>query len=74
MEEGFFSDERITDVELISFDETEDMLIDREALQVDLSAQGVVDVAVDPRAMFVLEPRDTNMPVCIVAARRKTPL
>jgi len=48
------------------------VLVDREALQVDLLAKGVVDVAIDPRATFVLEARDKNMPVCIVAARRKT--
>jgi len=72
MEEGYFSDEGITDVELISFDESKEALIDRELHQVNLLAEGVVDVAIDPRATFVLEAKDKNRPVCIVAARRKT--
>ena len=72
MEEGYFSDEGITDVELISFDESKEVLIDREIHQVNLLAEGVVDVAIDPRATFVLEAKDKNRPVCIVAARRTT--
>ena len=72
MEKGFFEEEGLTDVELISFDEETDQLIDREELQVDLVAQGVVDVAIDPRATFVLEAKEQKRPVCVVAARRLT--
>lgn len=72
MDQGFFSDEGFTDVELISFDETTDELVDREELQVNLLAEGVADVAIDPRATFVLGARDQKRPVRIVAARRKT--
>jgi ABC-type nitrate/sulfonate/bicarbonate transport system substrate-binding protein len=72
MEKGFFAEEGLTDVELISFDEETDELIDREALQVDLVAQGIVDVAIDPRATFVLEAKEQKRPVCVVAARRLT--
>jgi len=71
MEEGFFADEGLADVELITFDEAASELLDREALQVDLLARGVVDVAIDPRTTFVLEARDQGRAVCIVAARRK---
>lgn len=72
MEKGFFSNEGLTDVELISFDASQDKLMDREELQVGLLADGVVDVAIDPRATFVLGARDQKKPVCIVAARRRS--
>ena len=71
MEEGFFADEGLTDVELITFDETESELLDREAIQVALLTEGTVDIGIDPRTTFVLEARDKGEPVCIVAARRK---
>lgn len=71
MEEGFFAREGLTDVELISFDEGSKELLDREAAQVDLLAEGMVDIAIDPRTTFVLEARAEKRPVCIVAARRK---
>jgi ABC-type nitrate/sulfonate/bicarbonate transport system substrate-binding protein len=71
MEEEFFADEGLTDMELITFDETESELLDREATQVALLAEGIVDIGIDPRTTFVLEARDKGAPVCIVAARRK---
>src|SRR5688572_13724984 len=71
MEEGYFSDEGFTDVELIAFEEDAGELLDREDLQIDLLAQGVVDIAIDPRASLVLEAKNQKKPICIVAARRK---
>jgi ABC-type nitrate/sulfonate/bicarbonate transport system substrate-binding protein len=72
MEEGFFAHEGITDIELITFPEDDHgELLDREAVQVELLARGVVDIGIDPRATFVLEARDQGKPVTIVAARRK---
>ena len=71
IDEGFFAAEGITDVELIAFPETESQLLDREAMQVELLAEGDVDIAIDPRTTFVLEARDKDRPVCIVAARRR---
>ncbi len=71
MERGFFAEEGIPDVELITFPEASGTLLDREAMQLDLLARGVVDVGVDPRTTFVLEARDQGKPACIVAARRK---
>lgn len=72
MEKGFFADEGIADIELISFDASQDALMDREDLQVGLLARGVVDVAIDPRTTFVLQAREQKKPVCIVAARRRS--
>ncbi len=72
MEEGFFRDEGITDIEVISFWEETGALVDREKYQVDLLAQGTVDIGIDPRTTFVLEASDAGRPVCIIAARRKT--
>lgn len=71
IDQGFFVDEGITDVELITFPGDSDELLDREATQVRLIAEGVVDVGIDPRTTFVLEAKDQGRPVCIVAARRK---
>lgn len=71
MEEGYFGAEGLSEVELIAFPESAGELLDREAVQVELLAQGVVDIAIDPRATFVLEARDKDRPVSIVAARRK---
>ena len=71
MEEGFFAEEGLTDIELMTFAGTPGELVDREVDQVDLLAEGVVDIAIDPRTTFVLEARDKGRPVCIVAARRK---
>jgi ABC-type nitrate/sulfonate/bicarbonate transport system substrate-binding protein len=71
MEEGFFAEEGLGDVELIAFEETAGELLDREAVQIDLLARGVVDIAIDPRASLVLEAAHEKKPVCIVAARRK---
>lgn len=72
MEEGFFASEGITDVELITFPEDgHGELLDREAVQVELLASGVVDIGIDPRTTFVLEAKDQGKPVSIVAARRK---
>jgi ABC-type nitrate/sulfonate/bicarbonate transport system substrate-binding protein len=71
IDQGFFADEGIPDVELVTFPESSGTLLDREAFQVDLIARGVVDVGVDPRTTFVLEGKDQGKPVCIVAARRK---
>lgn len=72
MEQGFFSEEELADVELLTFDQNEQTeLLDREAIQVDLLARGIVDVAIDPRTTFVLEAKDQGKPVCIVGARRK---
>src|SRR5439155_13798626 len=50
MEEGFFRDEGITDLEVISFWEETGALVDREKYQVDLLAEGTVDIGIDPRA------------------------
>ena len=72
MEEGFFATEGLTDVELVTSEDTSDELLDREARQVELIAEGVVDIGIDPRTTFVLEAKDQGNPVCIVAARRKT--
>jgi len=72
MEEGYFADEGLTDVELIAFEESSGELLDREAVQIDLLAEGIVDIAIDPRTTFVLEARDQRKPVWIVAARRKS--
>jgi len=71
MEEGFFAREGLTDVEIISFPEEQGELLDREAMQVDLLARGVVDIGIDPRTTFVLEANAEGKPVAIVAARRK---
>jgi NitT/TauT family transport system substrate-binding protein len=72
MEQGFFAEEGLSDVELVTFDENEQTeLLDREAIQVDLLARGIVDVAIDPRTTFLLEAKDQGQPVCIVAARRR---
>lgn len=70
MEEGFFAQEGLTDVELISF-AGEAVLLDREAAQVDLLAKGIVDIGIDPRTTFVVEGKNAAEPVCIIAARRK---
>lgn len=72
MEEGFFAEEGLTDLEVIAFPEEDTAeLLDREVVQVDLLAKGIVDIAIDPRTTFVLEARDRGQPTCIVAARRK---
>ena len=72
MGQGFFAEEGLSDVELVTFDENEQTkLLDREAIQVDLLARGLVDVAIDPRTTFLLEAKDQGQPVCIVAARRR---
>jgi ABC-type nitrate/sulfonate/bicarbonate transport system substrate-binding protein len=71
MEESYLAEEGLSDVELIAFPESSGELLDREAVQVELLAQGVVDIAIDPRATFVVEAKDKNQPVVIVAARRK---
>jgi ABC-type nitrate/sulfonate/bicarbonate transport system substrate-binding protein len=71
MEEGYFAAEGLAEVELIAFPESSGELLDREAVQVELLAQGIVDIAIDPRSTFVLEAKDKNQPVAIVAARRK---
>jgi ABC-type nitrate/sulfonate/bicarbonate transport system substrate-binding protein len=72
MEEGFFRDEGITDLEVISFWEETGALVDREQCQVDLLAEGTVDMGIDPRTTFVLEAAQAGRPVSIIAARRKT--
>ena len=71
MEEGYFAEEGLTDVELITFDEESSELLDREAVQADLLAEGAVDIGIDPRTTFILEANNQKKPVCIVAARRK---
>jgi ABC-type nitrate/sulfonate/bicarbonate transport system substrate-binding protein len=71
IEQGFFAEEGLSDVELVTFPEDSGALLDREAYQVDLIARGVVDVGIDPRTTFLLEAKDQGKPVCIVAARRK---
>ena len=68
---GYFADEGLDDVELITFPEDTGELLDREAMQVNLIAEGTVDIGIDPRTTFVLEAKDQKRPVCIVAARRK---
>lgn len=73
MHEGFFADEGLTDVELITFpEESTEVLVEREAAQVDLIARGAVDIGIDPRTTFLLQAKDQGKPVCIVAARRKS--
>ena len=47
MEEGFFRDEGITDIEVVSFWEETGKLADRERVQVDLLASGAVDIGID---------------------------
>jgi len=71
LEEGFFAREGLADVELMTFDESSDGSPDREVFQMDLLSEGIVDVAIDPLTRLVLEARDKNRAVCIVAARRK---
>lgn len=71
MDLGYFATEGLPDVELIAFPENEGELVEREAAQVDLLARGIVDVGIDPRTTFVLEAKDQEKPVCVVAARRK---
>ncbi len=71
MDQGFFADEGITDVELITFSGDSDALLDREATQVGLIADGAVDIGIDPRTTFLLEAKDQGRPASIVAARRK---
>jgi ABC-type nitrate/sulfonate/bicarbonate transport system substrate-binding protein len=71
IDQGFFADEGIADVELITFTGDSDTLLDREATQVGLIADGAVDIGIDPRTTFVLEAKDQGRPACIVAARRK---
>lgn len=71
MERGFLAAEGFSDVELITFPGSGDELLQREAQQVDLLADGVVDIAIDPRTTFLLEARDQGRPVSIVAARRR---
>jgi len=71
MEEGFFAEDGLTDVELITFDKGSSELLNREARQAELLAEGAVDIGVDPRTTFILEAKNQGKPVCIVAARRK---
>lgn len=71
IDRGFFAEEGIADIELITFPGDVDALLDREALQVRLIAEGAVDVGIDPRTTFVLQAKDQGQPVCIVAARRR---
>jgi ABC-type nitrate/sulfonate/bicarbonate transport system substrate-binding protein len=72
MAQGFFAEEGLSDVELISFDQNEQAeLLDREPMQVDLLARGIVDVGIDPRTTFVLEAKNQGKPVCIIGARRR---
>lgn len=72
MSEGYFAAEGLPEIELISFPQDSSALVDREEVQMDLVARGVVDIAIDPRATFALEANNEGKPVCIVAARRKT--
>ena len=71
IDRGFFADEGLTDVELITFTGDSEALLDREATQVGLIAEGAVDIGIDPRTTFVLEAKDRGRDVAIVAARRK---
>jgi ABC-type nitrate/sulfonate/bicarbonate transport system substrate-binding protein len=71
LEEGFFAAEGFGDIELMTFDNGGEERTDKETLQLDLLCEGVVDIAIDPMTRLVLEARDKNRPVCIVAARRK---
>jgi ABC-type nitrate/sulfonate/bicarbonate transport system substrate-binding protein len=71
IDQGFFAEEGITDIELITFPGEVEALLDREATQVGLIADGAVDIGIDPRTTFVLEAKDQGRPACIVAARRK---
>lgn len=71
MERGFLAEEGFADVELITFPGHGDELLERESLQVDLLARGLVDIAIDPRTSFLLEARGQGRPVSIVAARRR---
>jgi ABC-type nitrate/sulfonate/bicarbonate transport system substrate-binding protein len=72
MHEGFFAAEGLPELELVSFPEGATALTDREEIQLDLLAQGAVDIAIDPGTKFILEARQAGKPVCIVAARRTT--
>jgi ABC-type nitrate/sulfonate/bicarbonate transport system substrate-binding protein len=71
MEEGYLADEGLTDVELIAFEESAGELLDREQAQIELLADGVVDIAIVPRASLVIEAKNQKKPISIVAARRK---
>jgi ABC-type nitrate/sulfonate/bicarbonate transport system substrate-binding protein len=71
LEEGFFAAEGFGDIELMTFDDSGEEGTDREVLQMDLLSAGAVDIAIDPMTRLVLESKDKNDPVCIVAARRK---
>jgi ABC-type nitrate/sulfonate/bicarbonate transport system substrate-binding protein len=71
MEEGFFADEGLDDVELVTFPEESGALLDRESYQAELLASGAADIGIDPRTTFLLEAKDAGRPVVIVAARRK---
>lgn len=70
--EGFFAQEGLTNVEVVAIPEQAGKLLDREALQVEILANGVADIGIDPRTTFVLEANSQGRPVCIIAARRKT--
>ncbi|MPZ14896.1 MAG: hypothetical protein GEU73_10830 [Chloroflexi bacterium] len=70
--EGFFAQEGLRNVELVTLPEDSGELLSREAMQVELLANGNADVGIDPRTTFVLEANSEGRPVCIVAARRKT--
>lgn len=71
MELGLFAEEGLDDVELITFPEDSGQLLDREAYQAEVLAQGIADVGIDPRTTFILEGRDQGRPLAIIAARRK---
>jgi ABC-type nitrate/sulfonate/bicarbonate transport system substrate-binding protein len=72
MSEGYFVAEGLDEIELVSFREEAGALMDREDIQVALLATGAVDIAIDPRATYVLEASEQGKPLCIIAARRRT--
>ncbi|MEA2638664.1 MAG: NMT1-like family, partial [Chloroflexota bacterium] len=71
IDQGFFAEEGLADIELVTFPGEAEALLDREAAQVRLIAEGAVDIGIDPRTTFVLEAHDQGEPVAIVAARRR---
>jgi hypothetical protein len=63
MEEGFFAEEGLTDVELITFDKGSSELLNREARQAELLAEGAVTSA-STRAPLLFSRRKTRESRC----------
>lgn len=64
MDRGYFTEEKLDDVEVIAFPED-------EGAQIEALTNGLVDIALDPMTHRVLAARDQGADVYIVAPRRK---